>query len=213
MRTIAVAMILTLALAACAPDEQPAASQTGTVEPDEQKTVDSERIRKTEQDHQSAQERREQLREAMREHRQATRDSKPEKPRRERMGERGRTPWWQDQAIIASLDLDSGQIGAIEQAATDYHQAQAGTRQEMAELRRRVSRSLPEGDSEQAATISADHARLQQQLQSANQRWEHTIADILAPAQFDLLQNDHPEALSAPLARRTERSRLRPDNE
>lgn len=213
MRTIAVAMILTLALAACAPDEEPATDQTATVEPDEQATAESERIRKTEGDHQSAQARREQLRESMREHRQAARDSGPETPQRERMRERDRAPWWHDQAIITSLDLDSGQIEAIEQATADHHRAQAGTRQEMAELRRRMSRSLTEGEGEQAATISAEHERLQQQFQSADQLWRQTIADILDPAQFERLQNDHPEALSAPLARRTERSGLRTVNE
>ena len=211
MRTMAAipiliaALALTLALIGCTPDEatesdQPAAEPGERVETTEQQTPIEDSAQEPDRETRLVEQRREQLREAMREQRKAAQETAPpDMPRRSLMRrDRDQTPWWQDEAMIAQLGLEGEQLEAIEQATADHRRAQASARQEMAELRRQMSRGLEEGDRDRATAATDDRDRIRQQLEQADQQWERTMVEILYPEQLDQLESDHPDALTAP---------------
>lgn len=214
MRTIVAAPMLILVMIACTPDEEPVEAESGTVESgtvdqtEPAPIVEETSPVESDDDARLVQERRERLREAMREHRQATHEATPEMPRRTTLRQqRDRTPWWHDDDLVAALDLDSDQLEAIEQATAELEQARAVARREMVELRRQLARGLSEDDSQQADQATTQRERLQRQLDEAAQHWERAIGEILEPSQLEHLEAEHPEALSAPHARALNRGR------
>lgn len=194
MRNLFPFLIMAIALTACNGDPESPLEERS--EPADQATVITESPVEPHSEDRSTEERREQLREAMRAHRQASQEAdSPEDARASRREQRHTGPWWQDADLVESLGLEHSQIEAISQARETHRQDTAGVRREIAELRRRMSRHLAEGEDDQTTAVVAEREYLLNQLEQADRRWTQTIENILTPDQLEQLVTAHPDAL------------------
>ena len=202
MRFIPLYMLLILALVACGGEEPPPPSPPpAETEMQPEPDVDDPEVatRDEAEDVDEVRERRDRLREEMREHRQTAAEGEiDQRPRGEAEPE---TDWWHDETVVAELGLDEQQLLAIEEAATLRRETRDDGRRQMVELRRQLSRDLAEEAEEETADLRAQRDELRERLDAADRDWRGAVEEILDPTQLEQLEASDPDALSPRLRR------------
>ncbi len=198
MRLIPICLILVFGLAACQADDPPVEEAAPQPEFQTEPEVSEPEVATREENDavEEVAQRRERLREELREHRRQAAEG-------DSLAERGRalTPteseWWHDEGLVVELGLLEEQVHALDQAAERRDQARRDVRHRMIELRREMTRDA--ADPEDAVPDETDTGALRERLtrerESIDQDWRADVEGILEPEQLELLEAARPEAL------------------
>jgi len=208
MRLIPFYLLLVIALAACGTEEPPPPGpDTTEAERQAEPDVSEPEVATPDDDEttEAVRERRERLREEMREHRRTAAEDDRVARSRPSTATETETDWWHDEALAADLELDEQQRIDIEEAATTHRQMHREGRRQMVELRRQLSRDLAEEDEQGQTEAREQREQLRHRLEAADRDWQAALEDILEPSQLERLEAIRPDALRPDVRRVIER--------
>lgn len=187
MRNLSIAITMALILTACSEPEEPEADQTepqANASPAEQSEIPPDEAR------------RERVREAMQAYRENRAEGGSEtEPQRERQRRLTRQNWWDDERIIAELELDEAQREALQAAADTHRGERVQARQELAGIQRELNQALSDGDSERGEALQEKRERIRRELREAGATWRESVEEVLDDDQVAALREDYPQVL------------------
>lgn len=187
MKSLPIAAMMVLVLTACSEPEEPETDQDGT--PAQESSAGQQEIPPDEA-------RRERVREAMQAYRENRAEGGSETyPERERQRRLARQNWWDDEQIIAELELDETQREALQAAADTHRGERVQARQELAGIQRELNQALADGDSERGEALQAKRERIRRELASAAESWQQSVTEVLDDDQIAVLQENYPRVL------------------
>lgn len=187
MRNLSIAVAMALILTACSEPEEPEADQAES--PANASSAEQREIPPDEA-------RRERVREAMQAYRENRAEGGSETSReRDRQRRVARQNWWDDEQIIAELDLDETQREALQAAADTHRGERIQARQELAGIQRELTQALSDGDSERSEALLEKRERIRRELREAGVTWRQSIEEVLDDDQIAALRDDYPSIL------------------
>lgn len=187
MRNLSIAVTMALILTACSEPEEPEADQAES--PANASSAEQREIPPDEA-------RRERVREAMRAYREnQAEDGSGTEPERERQRRLARQNWWDDETVIAELELDEGQREALQAAADTHRGERIQARQELAGIQRELEQALSDGDSERSEALQEKRERIRGDLREAGVTWRESVEEVLDDEQIAALREDYPQIL------------------
>lgn len=196
MYRFALVLILASSLVACGDSPDP-----GPEPDDPPSTAVADETQESEAGRAREQERRERLREAMREHREQTATEQDDRASQQRERLRARreaaTDWWKDSELAGELGLSEEQLDRIGEADKRRRQERTEARQHMLESRRGLSRALAEGDRDESRTHLDARSQAREQMAAAEDEWLRTVIDTLEGDQLERLRQLRPHALES----------------
>lgn len=187
MKSLLIIAVMALVLTACSEPEEPEAEKAGT--PAQESSAGEQEIPPDEA-------RRERVREAMRAYREdRAEDGSETDTERERQRRLARQNWWDDEQIIAELELDESQREALQAAADTRRGERVQARQELAGIQRELNQALADGDSERGEALQARRERIRRELDSAAESWQESVTEVLDEDQIAVLRENYPRVL------------------
>lgn len=187
MRNLSIAVTMALILTACSEPEEPEADQAES--PANASSAEQREIPPDEA-------RRERVREAMRAYREnQAEDGSGTEPERERQRRLARQNWWDDETVIAELELDEGQRDTLQAAADTHRGERIQARQELAGIQRELEQALSDGDSERSEALQEKRERIRGDLREAGVTWRESVEEVLDDEQIAALREDYPQIL------------------